>query len=297
MSLEIVNPATADAAKTIVVFGLGRGGTSAIAGILRILGMAVLEATHPLKHESSPIVYEGDVVDRDKTRLRIAEMNDRHSVWGWKSPRDIFQITKFNSLLRNPHYIVILRNVFDVCASTKRYEGLPFEATMPDVAAAFSEIAHFVKNSTEPLALMSFGELTSNPAETIKAVATWLGFSPSRETFEFAVQFVSKGDYRAIDGKRRIDWDIAVDAEQAQRRIYAARIRELGEMIAAVESDSISAQQILNANVSDADVTADKLESKYQYLRQKFKVITKQRASLQHELDALSAKLSQGVSK
>jgi hypothetical protein len=144
---------------------------------------------------------------------------------------------------------------------------------------------------------MSFGELTSNPAETIKAVATWLGFTPSRETFEFAVQFVSKGDYRAIDGKRRIDWDIAVDAEQAQRRIYAARIRELGEMIAAVESDSISAQQILNANVGDADVTADKLESKYQDLRQKFKVITKQRASLQHELDALSAKLSQGVSK
>src|SRR5262249_48795734 len=173
-------------------FGFGRGGTSALAGVLRILGVAMPKTVHPLKHEWSPVVYASAGIDRDNTRRRIEEMNREHPIWGWKSPRDVFGVSQFETMLRNPHYIVIFRNIFDVCASTKRYEGLSFEALMPDVAASFSEIAHFIGTSMSPLALASFEQLTADPESTIGPIAGWLGLAPGDETVRCAAQFVSE---------------------------------------------------------------------------------------------------------
>jgi hypothetical protein len=45
--------------KTVIVFGVGRGGTSAMAGVLREFGV-ILPNAHPLKHEWSPVCWHDD---------------------------------------------------------------------------------------------------------------------------------------------------------------------------------------------------------------------------------------------
>lgn len=287
MGIEIINPAGVGAEKTVIVLGLGRGGTSAMSGILRILGVAMPDTTHPLKHEWSPVVYDGVVVDRDKTRLRIAEIDDKHSVWGWKSPKDIFTVGQFETMLCKPHYIVIFRNVFDVCASSKRYEGLPYEALMPDVAAVLSEIARFISTNTSPLALASFERVVADPVDTVRELADWLDISPSDETLDRVIRFVSEKRYRALNGNRSIHAEeIVADAERGRRRIYGERIRELGQRIAAIEVDAAAARQILNSVGDEANVTVNDLELKYKDLRRQLKAMSERRASLQQELDA-----------
>src|SRR5438105_3272556 len=46
--------------RTAIVLGVGRGGTSVIAGCLRALGICMGRNVHPLKHEWSPVLYSSD---------------------------------------------------------------------------------------------------------------------------------------------------------------------------------------------------------------------------------------------
>jgi hypothetical protein len=100
-SIRFLNPPNSSVReKTVVIFGVGRGGTSAISGICRILGV-MMPGAHPLKHEWSPFSYVGEEVEPTRTRDKIRWLNDHYQVWGWKSPRDIFSFHRFEPMLRN----------------------------------------------------------------------------------------------------------------------------------------------------------------------------------------------------
>ena len=130
--------------KTVVIFGLGRGGTSAVSGICRILGVAMPHA-HPLKHEWSPVVYDGDGIDRAATSANICSMNLEHDTWGWKSPQDVFVESQYMSMLRNPHVIVVLRNPLDVLNGSTRAEETDFISSIRAVGRAYEEIFKFIQ--------------------------------------------------------------------------------------------------------------------------------------------------------
>ncbi|PZR72913.1 MAG: hypothetical protein DLM52_12040, partial [Chthoniobacterales bacterium] len=61
--------------RTVIVLGVGRGGTSLIAGCLRALGLCMGETPHLLKHEWSPITYGSDGgVDLPATHRNIQQL-------------------------------------------------------------------------------------------------------------------------------------------------------------------------------------------------------------------------------
>jgi len=79
--------------RTYIIFGLVRGGTSMVAGILRAGGLDLGEGLSD-NHEDQGFVTQdpdGHLIPRAERNARlyerIVERNKEQSVWGWKYPQ------------------------------------------------------------------------------------------------------------------------------------------------------------------------------------------------------------------
>ncbi|KSW10770.1 hypothetical protein CF15_08305 [Pyrodictium occultum] len=143
--------------KTIIVLGMGRSGTSMVAGILHILGVNMGERllgahwSNPLGHfEDLDFVELNEEILRaaggswdnppareailavaprfyDRIRPLAEEERRRHEVWGWKDPRTSLTVELYLPHLENPYFIVCHRDWEAIARSLKRRDGMSIE--------------------------------------------------------------------------------------------------------------------------------------------------------------------------
>src|SRR5262245_59545157 len=93
--------------------GHAHGGTSMIAGLLRLAGI-------PMGTQIDPTTSE-DIEFRQRRpgalRALIEKRNAEHFVWGWKAPDSIQFLPQLLPGVRSPHVIMIIRDPF---ATTRR---------------------------------------------------------------------------------------------------------------------------------------------------------------------------------
>jgi hypothetical protein len=186
------NERTDQAEKTVVIFGCGRGGTSAIAGCLRHLGVWMPRLTHPLKHEWSPVKYRDGAVDRTITRDAIFALNSLKKVWGWKSPKDLFSFSQYSTFLRNPYVILIFRNLLDVCESASRHEAVDLLCSIEDNSAVNQEMVELALNSHLPTALISFEKAIREKERLVDMLSDWLDIDADQCQINAARTFLSE---------------------------------------------------------------------------------------------------------
>ena len=235
------------AEKTIVVFGAGRGGTSAVSGCLRELGVAMPNA-HPFKHEWSPFV-DGDL-DFKSARAVISAIDAQHKVWGWKSPKDIFCIRGAVGIVRNIHAVIVVRHLLDICQSSEEKEGVPWDAVFQDAVAAYTEIGQIMSLAAFPIAVISYEKLVASPLPVIEELSTWLDLPVTEEMRQRAAEFVTGGKgYKTIAGDTSSagisDKDLSADALLAQITIFSRRLQELLAATGFLKADSKEAENII----------------------------------------------------
>ena len=250
-SIRFLNPPNSSVReKTVVIFGVGRGGTSAISGICRILGV-MMPGAHPLKHEWSPFSYVGEEVEPTRTRDNIRRLNDHYQMWGWKSPRDIFSFPRFEPMLRNPHVIIVFRNMLDVMSSSSKWDGIDFGSNAIDFGDAFKEICRFITLSRSPIALINYERLCADPAKVIQSIDNWLDANASADTLAAAARFITAGGrgYKDVAGSEDhaplFDQnELDADRAQAQFYIYEKRAAEFAAYSLAIFRDLVKALTI-----------------------------------------------------
>lgn len=238
---------------TVMILGCGRGGTSAVAGMLRELGIGFPEQTHPLKHESSPVVYDGKQIDAARTMDSIRQLDGQYDVWGWKSPRDIFTIHSWVSMIRNPAFVVVFRHPVDTIESVAKYESVSFEIAAKHVGEVNAELSRFILMTPFPVAVLSYEELCAKPWSIIPEIVGWLGLSPSYDSFQSACGFVGGIDrqYRSLTRQRGPGaaefsaQEIERDRTFAQREMYGQAAAELNAGIEELAADCLKAQDIV----------------------------------------------------
>lgn len=248
------------AGRTVMVFGVGRGGTSAVAGMLRELGVSMGDSLHPLKHEWSPLVYHHDILDIDASALNIFAMNSKYIYWGWKSPRDIFSLDKYMHLVRNPRVIVVFRNMLDVLLSASRHEAMDLPPLANGIGQVFQCIGRLVNTTTVPTALISYERLRSHSRQVVCEINDWLGLNSDSARMETAAEFVSaeNAEYRAVSSdaihaKAVISQaDLELDRSTTHSHVYP---REA----AALTEKTKTLNQEIELLLSDIEVSSHKL--------------------------------------
>lgn len=237
-----------DHQKTVIVLGCSRGGTSAIAGLCRELGVSFGDEVHPIKHEWSPIVYSNDgTVDQAASLRNIESMNAKNDVWGWKSPKDMFALDQITSVVKNPHVIIIFRNMADVIASSAHHEALPLEAQAEHIGDIHRFLGHIVTFGTDPIAIISYERMIADTASTVDALTGWLGIKPTTRQIKAAKSFC-RADNRIYKPLMSDAHDGKIDAEEIERDQLSSHLSILGPLVQELDS-SMSA---LTASIDEA---------------------------------------------
>ena len=172
-------------------------------------------------------------------------------MWGWKSPKDLFCFDGYVSMLRNPHIIVVFRNILDVLTSTAMHEEVDFVSSAVDVADVYKELCQFITFTCLPVALVNFERMRAAPSEMVSSIDKWLDANASVETLSAAANFtqVGRGEYKEISqsGAAVLSFDdreLAMDRADAKFVIYNRRITEFTKRYSELFNDLKKAMDI-----------------------------------------------------
>lgn len=230
----------ADSRRTVMVLGCGRGGTSALAGGLRELGVEMPNA-HPLKHEWSPVGSAG-TPDLRAIKRTIEQIDQEHSIWGWKSPRDVFLAEQILPIVTNPIIFIVIRNIVDISESMMRHSNIEFEIGFNEAIRAYESVGKFIIETTYPTVIVSYEKLLNNPTTFFEFASAWSGIDAGSEKIKAAVDFVSGAvTYKKVSLELRdLSFSqVELDRDQinSYRTTYPAFISAYAQSVSATELD------------------------------------------------------------
>ncbi|QGM46601.1 hypothetical protein [Methylocystis heyeri] len=190
-------------------------------------------------------------------------MNAKFPVWGWKSPKDLFSFNQYASFLRNPHILVVFRNVLDVCKSSELKEGVPPIVTLLDASSVYGALAEIAASTEFPLAMLTYESLVKNSEAVAKNLSDWLGLNADCQALMDAAGFVSSdAGYRPLKGADHDglfdELELEKDRCRQQIQSYSSFVGRLERTRAIVEEDLRNARECRNRIIGELAVAAQR---------------------------------------
>ena len=197
------NPSPAETQRTFVVLGTVHGGTSMIAGVLRLLGIYMgpnLDSTHENKQFREALLGDRTAADRCLAPLRlftayrplVRQYNQEHAVWGVKDPLLTFYLPLVARYWRNPLYILVLRNLFATAASQALHFQRPFEKRLTKVVASYRWLTRFAMAAKRPLLVINYEAAVRNREEVVQTLVDYCGVPVTTGRRQAALDFMDQ---------------------------------------------------------------------------------------------------------
>ena len=166
------------AGKTLIVTGVGRGGTSLAAAVLFHAGVYMGQHLGEAVYEDQEILHAMQTANRDLLTRLIALRNASHRTWGLKIP-SLHAMIEYQdmSLFRNPYLIVMFRDPVAVAERTAIAEYRNALITMRETLDALRNLLGFVHNIAAPALLCSYEKALINPGNFVDTVARFCEIS------------------------------------------------------------------------------------------------------------------------
>lgn len=183
--------------RTVVCFGLPRGGTSMAAGAILGLGVPMGD---PLKNNIEDPEFDLNLQGGkspaflENVRKTIQHRNQAHEVWGWKCPFVAQYLPDIIGDIRNPLLVCVYRDPVPTALRAK---------VAPEKRIGFitGRMRAQVRNTTliedlgVPGLLVSYELATSHPDAFLEELAAYLGLDVPEHRDEI-LQFLAPGTYK-----------------------------------------------------------------------------------------------------
>ena len=224
---RIRGPNSAEAQRTFVVLGTVHGGTSMIAGLLRLLGIYMgpnLDSTHENKQFREALLGNRTALDHFLAPFRLVtayrrvvrQFNQEHPVWGVKDPLLTFCLPVVARYWRNPVYILVLRDPVTTAASQALHFQRPFEKRLTKVLTSYRWLTRFATASGRPLLVINYEAAMQNKEEVVQALLDYCGTPVDTERYQAALAF--------MDGQKGYQW--LMDGNTATLVGFVERVAE-----------------------------------------------------------------------
>ncbi len=181
---------------TVPIVGIPRGGTTMVAKVVESLGINLGP-----KEDLDKYTMEDQTIhspEWEKQLRYIQKRNDEHPIWGWKDPTGISSVQRILFALRNPHIIVVFRDMLATIQGEMRFDI----SVNPDVTRPFNDLTEqtlnwwrdnfrFIENTKFPTLLVSYERAVINPGLFIKEVAQFLEVAITPEQTARAMSLIS----------------------------------------------------------------------------------------------------------
>lgn len=189
--------------KTVVVMGSGRGGTSAVAGAIHLLGIRMFDRPE-LNSEDSELVraFQANLrsgfpnASREVNKV-ISERNNRHIVWGWKDPSADLYIEAVVHQLRNPHFVLVFRNPLDVATSHVDTNTGSLEVGLDAALSRYVRCWGLVQKFGCPTLFVSYERAVRDGLAFASEFCNFMDIRPTEDQIQSAVSFMNpEGGYK-----------------------------------------------------------------------------------------------------
>ena len=160
---------------TIIVLGIGRGGTSLCSRSLHELGVFTGKDSLSPIFEDRPLSKSLENRDFKSVKELISEYNRKHNIWAFKRPTTNGTISELHSLLRNPRYVVVFRDILAI--GQRNFLSMhddPFDS-MHGAIDGYKTILDFLKEYDPPAMLISYEKAVSHPKYFIQQLIDFSG--------------------------------------------------------------------------------------------------------------------------
>jgi hypothetical protein len=200
-------------------------------------GTRIYESADPESTGFEPPTLEAIVAQKDKFDQTIRSLVQRRSesneseIWGWKAIHTSLTIGLFLPYLKNPHFIVVLRNPLDIARSSveytryKAYEELSLFDGLQLSNFYYDHIYRLLEERPElPSIFVSFTDIIRDPQKTVRIISDFLDIEVTPRQLKEATQFVAPSERIRAERKkakirhvfRRIKLYLRRSAEKAQ---------------------------------------------------------------------------------
>jgi hypothetical protein len=176
--------------KTYVCFGVTRGGTSAVAGVMRKLGVFMGDDV-PNNHEDQEMVNRAN-----PHRLQMIEKrNAAHKIWGWKDPNAVNYLNQLVPKLINPHYVIVSRDAVATTKGHMRWHAREAKFAIGDVVVQQQRNVMFSLYCDAPVLFVSYEKVLMNPGSFIAELTAFLDVPPPQDE-QSLIAFLAPGSYK-----------------------------------------------------------------------------------------------------
>lgn len=195
-SFSLNMPQNMSPRRTYVILGTERGGTSAIAGTVRALGVD-LGADLGGNNEDKVICTSPP----KKLTAYIKSRNAENDVWGWKFPRAAKLPPVLFEQTRNPFYIIVTRDPVRVALSRNKWDG---PKRRHRAVAGMNDALHSIQFATSialgqgrPTMFISYDMFCDNREDGVNEIAAFLNTAhPDAELMKKIIAYTEPGSYK-----------------------------------------------------------------------------------------------------
>ena len=199
--------------RTVIVIGCGRGGTTAVSGVVDALGVRMVEASQPatrinmedgefvgamLEHQPEPDAPRYPGLYRRIGKV-IARRNAAYIDWGWKDPSVDLYLEGVIHQVRNPLVLFVVRNIFDIGMSHIAAGGGSFETAFDQSLQRYQRDWQLAAKLGMPTLFIGYERALDDREAFVAQVVDFLRLTPTEEQFDAAVNWLRpKGGYHPL---------------------------------------------------------------------------------------------------
>jgi hypothetical protein len=188
-SFVLKPPRANEQKKTVMVLGVERGGTSMVAGILRGLGVNMGDRAG-FNHEDPQFLTD----DPEILLKRIQNRNRQAEVWGFKIPKQVQLMDFFEKNLRNPHYVIVFRNLLAIADSWQQRGAGSVVDSIDRTIKYYNLIVEHCKMTQRPVLMLNYERAVSSDEgkeEAVRALGAFLGIDVDAATLDRALGMIT----------------------------------------------------------------------------------------------------------
>jgi hypothetical protein len=182
-----------DAKRTVIIFGVTRGGTSMIAGAVRGLGVFLGEKL-PVNNEDPEFTYKSVAHMKSTINAR----NEQHDIWGWKFPMAANYLEELLPVVRNPVFIIVTRDAAATASALTRWHNRDISAAISEALIQTQKNFHLSLRWQVPTLFVSYERAVASPDVFLPELSGFLDLQLAVDEQKL-ISFMERGSYKSFD--------------------------------------------------------------------------------------------------
>lgn len=197
--IAILNDAPCGPFATIAATGVGRSGTTMLARVMQAIGIDMGEALSTRTVEDKTIIRAMKAGDGAAFEAHCRRRDASAAIWGFKAPALRNNMPHYATLMRNPRFIVIFRDILAISIRNNISIGFNLLEGMRKTASNYVNMIEHVSKLESPVLLISYEKTLQFPARTVTEIATFCDRAVTAQGADrIASETIRNGDLRYL---------------------------------------------------------------------------------------------------